>query len=197
MSLRTSALKSPLPLLALATAGFALPSTGCGLLLGNVRPVDEKSTRYGVTDLAKDNPAVWARLDATEEGADQRDPEATATEVSDVAFQAKTSPSIVALNSACRPSVVTHDKSLSDLTHELLLGISEVAQRVERSLTVQATPALETTLRGKMNGKPIAVRSVVLRRDACVYDLLYMAPPAQFSELEADFSRFVASLRLK
>lgn len=190
-------MKSRSRMTALLTALTALSFSGCGLLIGNIRPVDQKSDQYGVTDLSKEPSSVWTRLAPAESGVDARDPEATATEVSDVAYQAKTSPSIVALNSACRPSVESQDKSLQELTRELLLGISEVAQRVERELTIQASPALETTLQGKMNDKAIAVRTVVLRRGSCVYDLLYMAPPTQFADHERDFSRFVASLRLK
>ncbi|MGK5081680.1 hypothetical protein WDW37_00120 [Bdellovibrionota bacterium FG-1] len=171
--------------------------SGCGLLIGNVRPVDEKSDQYGVIDLAKEKPPIWDRLDPAQADAEHRDHENTSTEVSDVAFQAKHAPSIIALNSACRPTVETQDKSLQELTHELLLGISDISERNEQNLTVQATPALKTTLEGKMNSKPIKVSCVVLRRKACVYDLLYMSPPEYFTETESDFDHFVASLRLK
>jgi hypothetical protein len=182
---------------------YALAASGCGLLIGNVKPVDEKSDHYGVLDLSKDKPSAWTRLDPAEGEPDAtRDPETTRTEVSDVAFQAKRSPSIIALNSSCRPSTHKPEQGdekdqLRELTDQLLLGISGATQRVEKNLTIQTTPALETTLQGKMNGRPISVRTVVLRRNACVYDLLYMAPPTHFEENEKDFSNFVASLRIK
>jgi len=150
-----------------------------------------------VLDLAKDKPQTWRRLDANESGADAREPETTATEVSDVAFQRIGSSSIIALNSACRTRLEADEKSLRDLTHELLLGISEVTQRVEQNLTIQSTPALRTSLQGRINGNPISMRTLVLRRNSCVYDLLYMAPPAKFVQDESDFDKFVASLRLK
>jgi hypothetical protein len=189
-SSRTLLLAALLPFVLLA-------DTGCGLLFGTVKPVDEKSDQYGVMDLSKENPAVWTRLNATEEGGDVKHPETTATEISDVAFQSKKTAAIVSLNSSCRPNADNQNADLRTLTDPLLLGISNVAQRVEKNMTIQSTPALETTVEGQVNGQDISLRSVVLRRNSCVYDLLYMAPPAHFASNEADFSHFVASLRLK
>jgi hypothetical protein len=179
--------------LALMLLGFG---PGCGLLIGNVKPVDEKSDQYGMADLSKENPKVWTRLTPAQEGADGRDPETTATEVPDMAFQSSKTAAVISINSSCR-SGSAESKDLKALTNQLLFGISDISRRVEKDLAVQNTPALETTLQGRMNGNEIALRSVVLKRRACVYDLLYMAPPSNFAENEPEFNHFVASLRLK
>lgn len=189
----------------------ALDSSGCGLLIGNVKPVDEKSDQYGVADLSKDQPQVWKRLTDAQQGADAQDPEVTATEVPDVAFQSIKTAAVISINSSCRASTAgddaeydaskdpgqKQDDELRALAHQLTFGISDVSRRSERKLTVQGSPALQTQLQGKLRGNPIAIRTIVFKRGDCVYDLLYMAPPKHFAENERDFDHFVASLRVK
>jgi hypothetical protein len=174
-------------------------ATGCGLLIGNVKPVDEKSDQYGVADLAKENPKLWTRLTPAQEGADVREPETTSTEIPDVAFQSSRTAAVISINSSCRPTqrAELDHMDLQALTNQLTYGITDPAKRSERNLTIQSVPALESQVEGRMNGNPIAIKTVVLRKNSCVYDLLYMAPPAHFAENEPDFDHFVASLRLR
>lgn len=185
---RASLLLLPLTLLLLS---------GCGVLVGNVRPMDQKSESYGVDDLSEKNPD-WTKLDpqsvnSTPQG---QDPETTSTEVSDVTYQSKSTASIISLNSACRTGR-DENKDLRTLTNVLLLGASDVTLRDEKPLTLQNTPALQTTLLGKINGERVMLRTVVLKRQACVYDMVYVARPSTFQLHEGDFDHFVASLRLK
>jgi hypothetical protein len=176
----------------------ALPALeGCGVLVGNVRPVDQKSQSYGVTDLASTDPD-WMKLDAKNLGAEKNEDAATtSTEISDVAFQSKNTASIISINSACRNGNEYKNKDLKSLTEVLLLGASDVTLRDERDLSIQDTPALQTTLQGKINGERVKIRSVVLKRNNCVYDLVYIARPDNFTVHELDFAHFVTSLRLK
>src|SRR5689334_22833806 len=76
----------------------AMVFSSCSVLVGNVKPVDEKSENYGVADLSKEN-ADWVRV----EGEKSAKSAETNTEVADVAFQSKQTASIISLNSACRP----------------------------------------------------------------------------------------------
>jgi hypothetical protein len=187
-----------------AVLAFAFLSGGCGLLIGNVKPVEEKSDHYGVMDLAKPE---WKKLDplAAGSGEESRDPETTKTEIADAAFQSQKSAAIISINSSCRPALAGQASDdpeearaeLRKLSYLLLLGISDFSERTERNLTIQSVPALETTVQGKMSGAPIRLRTVVLKRATCVYDLMYMAEPSRFAASEKDFSDFVASLRVK
>jgi hypothetical protein len=187
-------------LLALPTLG--LYASGCAVVIGNVRPEDQKSDSYGVADLTKTNPD-WVRLDPKKgDGSDNYDPNTTPTEVSDVAYQSKATSSVISLNSACRPNREvpegrTIPEDLRALTDVLLLGASKVTLRTETSLTLQSSPALETTIMGLINGETVEIRAVVLRRRTCIYDLLYVSRPVSFAAHEPEFSQFVASLRLK
>lgn len=184
--------------LLLATASIALFASSCSVVVGNVKPVDEKSTNYGVMDLSTTH-SDWIKLDPqkTAEQDEGKGQSISQTEVSDVAFQSKSTASIISLDSACRHSNESSERDLKTLSNLLFLGITDVTLREEKGIEVQKTPALETTLRGKLNSEPMSFKTVVLRRQSCVYDLVYMARPRFFDSQVDDFSHFVASLRLK
>jgi len=174
--------------------------TGCGtgFIIGNTKPVDEKSESYGVMDLSKGNPD-WIKLDpkSVDINSTSQDAATTSTEISDVAFQSKGTAAIISLNSACRESKEYENKDLRTLTNVLLLGAADVTLRDEKEITVSANPALQTTIEGKINSEKIMLRTVVIKRRNCVYDLVYVARPQTFDAHVEDFSHFVASLRLK
>lgn len=176
-------------------------SSGCSVVVGNIKPLEEKSTAYGVADLSSSNPD-WKKLDpakTTAQNESVKVQDVSPTEVSDVAYQSSSTASIISLDSACRLSAdaLRPSQDLRSLTDLLLLGITDVTYRSERGMEVQKTPALETTIKGSLNGELMQIRTVVLKRQNCVYDLVYMARPTHFESQLADFSHFVASLRLR
>jgi hypothetical protein len=181
---------------------FALGASGCGVFIGNVRPEDSKSDAYGISDLSKESPD-WTKLDPKKSnGEEPYDPNTTPTEVSDVSYQSKKTSAVISINSACRanreaPPNKTVDQDLRDLTDILLLGDNDVTLRNENHVLVQGSPALETTILGKINQEKVEIRAVVLRRKTCIYDLLYVSRPETFTLNEPSFTHFVASLRLK
>lgn len=178
-----------------------LASSGCSVVVGNIKPLEEKSTAYGVADLSSSN-SDWKKLDpakTTAQNESVKVQDVSPTEVSDVAYQSSSTASIISLDSACRLSseALRPNQDLRSLTDLLLLGITDVTYRSERGMEVQKTPALETTIKGSLNGELMQIRTVVLKRQNCVYDLVYMARPTHFESQLADFSHFVASLRLR
>jgi hypothetical protein len=172
----------------LVAAALALFASGCAIV-GNVTPVDEKSETYQVVDLSKGS-SEWSKL-PPQAGA------SSDTSSSDVAYQSQKTASIVSLNSACRPTFETEHRDLKTFTNLLFLGISDITQRDEREFKLQGLPALETTLKGRLNNEEMMLRTVVLRRGECVYDLMFVARPEHFAENETDFAHFVDSLKLR
>ena len=177
-----------------------LTFTSCSTLVGNVKPVDEKSTAYGVIDLAKENPTVWNRLgDAELRPKDAQigsSKKAFSSEITDIAYQSKRTSAIISLNSSCREG----RGSVPDLApylRELLLGMSDISERTESTTQVSGTDALEGTVAGKMAGERTKIRALVLSKNGCIYDLMYISRPERFSTHESDFNRFVSSLRLR
>jgi hypothetical protein len=170
-------------------------TSGCGVLIGNVKPVEEKSQSYGVMELNKANPD-WERLDP-KKTADEPASEVSPTEIPDVAYQSRKTASIISIDSACRKHPENPPEDLRTLTNLLFLGMDDITLRKEEMQSVQNMPALVTTIRGKLNNEAVMLKTLVFRRSHCVYDLVYLARPEHFAENEADFTRFVSSLRLK
>jgi len=178
----------------LAALAIAASSVSCGLLIGNVKPVEEKSDDYSIMDLT-DGSSDWEKISrADERGEDARDEE---TEISDISYQSKRTASIISMNSVCRPGMQHKAQDLGAFTRELTLGISNISKKSERQITVSGQRAVETTIHGKMSGESMSLRSVVLRSGRCVYDLMFIARPAHFESQAGTFAAFVSSFKLE
>lgn len=177
-----------------------LTLASCSTIVGNVKPVDEKSDRYQIIDLSKEQPLVWRNLDAAQllpkDAQIGNNSDAFSSEVTDFAVQSRKTAAIISLNSACRKG----RGSLNDLKpylNELFLGITDITERSEATPIVAGVPALEGVVAGKMAGEKTKIRAIVLSKSDCVYDLMYISRPDRFPTHEADFNRFVSSLRLR
>lgn len=115
----------------------------------------------------------------------------------DFAFQSKKSGSIISLNSACKHFESYNKEDLDALTQELLLGISQVHLQEKNDIVLSQTPALQTLARGKLDNEEVMLKTVVLQKNNCVYDLVYIATPENFKSQEKDFSLFMNSLQLR
>lgn len=181
----------------------ALLLSGCSLLFGNIAPVSEKSGKYEAGAL----PEGWNALSPQEMGEVVDDPDDNAT--SDFAFQSEKTQSIISINTACRPSLdwdelvpegkraAENRKQLRSFAQQLLMGIEPVGQIDEKEVTVSRLPALETTMSGKLNDSDTRVRTVVMRKRDCIYDLMFVAQPQHFDTDVEAFSRFVASFKVR
>ena len=169
--------------------------SGCGILIGNTRPVEERSESYVVGDLAAVNPK-WIRVKPIpKDQASSTDREET--EVSDVTYHSTETESVIALNSSCRPSFGNPQHTLNLATQQLLMGMSHITERLEQSGDIAQTQGLETTIHGLISGRNFKMRVIVLKKGTCLYDLMYLSEPDQFPLHEKEFSYFVSSLRLK
>lgn len=171
----------------LISSGF-----GCSLFLGNIRPVEEKSTQYGILDLTKMNPD-WIKLD----NIPPPTPERPASEIPDTTYQSKKTGSVISINSICKDFDAPSEANLKASTNALLLGISGVSIQEQKPIPLWNSTALQTTLKGKIDQQERILRTVVVHKDKCTYDLMYIAEPKFFNLNEADFTRFVTSLNLK
>ncbi len=183
---------------------ISLSLAGCSILFGNIRPVVEKAGHYEVFDPTLENDEWVAMPNDNPAGADSSDD----TGQSDLAFQSKANGSIMSLNTACRPSLnwdaqvsaenreSENQRQLKIFTQQLLMGIRPSEKPGEKFISVSDQPALETTLSGTLAGSPTRVRTVVVRKGDCIYDLMYVSKPQVFDANEPLFSRFVASLKM-
>ena len=152
--------------------------------------MEEKSTRYHALELSEESTS-WKHLPS-------RDPKAHKIPISDVAYQSQKNASIISLNSICKTDQNPEgQRNLQELSRELLLGISQITFREEKEITLSGISALQTTITGHMDQERVTLRTIVLQKLECVYDLMYIARPETFDENEPDFSRFAKSLQIQ
>lgn len=169
----------------------ALSLSACSVLIGNIKPVSERSANYKFKDLASSTSgsSEWTKLDAAAVTSDKSG--ATPEDVSDIAFQSKKTAAIISINSTCRSRPEGEDPDLKTYTNSLLLGISPVVERTERQSKMGQIPVLDTILTGFLNGESVKIRAVVLKKQDCLFDIMYFSKTPRFAEHEITFEDFV------
>jgi len=82
------------------------------------------------------------------------------------------------------------DVPLTALTEHLIMGTTEREFDSQDVLPFDRREAMHTVLRAKLDGVPMQYDIYVMKKDGCVYDLVYVAPPGRFGDGAADFQRF-------
>jgi hypothetical protein len=86
------------------------------------------------------------------------------------------------------------DAPLSVLTEHLIMGTTERSIETQATIPFDGREAMRTTLDAKLDGVPMRYDIYVMKKDGCVYDLVYVAPPEPFVAGEPAFERFVGSV---
>jgi len=81
------------------------------------------------------------------------------------------------INSACEG---VQDAPLIGLTNELLIGTTEREILEQELRPFSRREALETIVTGKIDGVPRKRALFVIKKDGCVYDIIFDAPPEHF-----------------
>ncbi len=106
-----------------------------------------------------------------------------------VAYRVDADEATIAANGRCR--LDADDIPLASLTQHLFLRFTE--RQIERQETVpfDGREAMHTVMAAKLDGVPMKFDVWVLKKNGCVYDLVYMVPPDKFGRGSPDFTRFV------
>jgi hypothetical protein len=110
----------------------------------------------------------------------------------DIAYVAEDSPHLIALNATCEDY---EDAPLKVLTQQLLMGFTERKLIKEELRPLQDREALFSHYLAKMDGVPRELMFVVLKKDGCVYDFMYISPPGRFEEKLATFEEILKRFR--
>lgn len=86
------------------------------------------------------------------------------------------------------------DAPLSVLTEHLIMGTTERSIETQATIPFDDREAMRTTLAAKLDGVPMRYDIYVMKKDGCVYDLVYVAPPDPFVAGAPAFERFVENL---
>jgi hypothetical protein len=82
---------------------------------------------------------------------------------------------------------------LPAVASHLFFGLQEKRIQSRERFHLHDAPGVLTRLRGDLDGAPVEVEAVTLRRGGCLYDFVYVAPPAAFTAGHAAFQAFVES----
>jgi hypothetical protein len=160
--------------LALAVLPLALAAAACGhgdSFDGGILHKGDLSVRVGPI------PAQWTRVRI--EGAD-------------LAYRDEAREGSTMFDVRCGRS---SDAPLTVLTEHLIMGTTGRDFVTQETLPLDGREALHTLMRAKLDGVPMQYDIYVMKKDGCVYDLVYVAPPARFTAGAADFERFATGLR--
>jgi hypothetical protein len=86
------------------------------------------------------------------------------------------------------------DAPLSVLTEHLIMGTTERQFDAQDVIPFDGREAMHSVLRAKLDGVPMRYDIYVLKKDGCVYDLVYIAPPDRFADGSGEFERFAGGL---
>ncbi len=89
------------------------------------------------------------------------------------------------------------DVPLDVLTNHLLIGVESRFERSRRTLTLDGRAALRTRIDAELDGVPVALDLVVVKKDGCVYDLAMVASRAAFAARRPDFDHFVVAFAVE
>ncbi len=119
-------------------------------------------------------PASWSRVTATGTRLAFRDEAARAT---------------MLVNGRCGRDA--DDVPLAALTEHLFLRFTERTVDDEKLLPFDGREALRTVMTAKLDGVPRKFEAVVMKKDGCVYDLILITAPDDFTAAQAAFEPFV------
>jgi hypothetical protein len=107
-----------------------------------------------------------------------------------VAFRSDRDKATVALDGRCGKD--GDDVPLTALTRHLFLYFTERTVLSERTFTLDGRAALRTEMEAQLDGVPKRFTVVVLKKDGCVYDFIYVEDVPGSAEGRSEFDRFVA-----
>jgi hypothetical protein len=110
----------------------------------------------------------------------------------DVTYLSRDSGHSLSVNATCEDH---DDPPLKVLTQHLLMGFTAretISQTTQRMVDREA---LRTHVRAALDGVPVELELVVLKKDGCVYDFTYVSPEGQLAAREAVFEQVLANFQ--
>jgi hypothetical protein len=107
----------------------------------------------------------------------------------DLAFSEVDTGRALSINSTCEGH---DDPPLPVLTRHLLMGFTERQEQSQQLISMDGREALRSRYTAKLDGVPVELELVVLKKDGCVFDFTYVAPPGQAELRMADFDALLA-----
>jgi hypothetical protein len=155
----------------LTLALLALPlSTGCRRVSFEDSMLSKRDVDYRVGEL----PSHWRRVYLKD---------------NDLAFSEEGTGRALSINSTCEGH---DDPPLPVLTRHLVMGFTDREEQSQKRIHLDGREALRSRYLARLDGVPVELEMVVLKKDGCVFDFTYVAPPGQAEERMTDFDGLLA-----
>jgi hypothetical protein len=89
------------------------------------------------------------------------------------------------------------DTPLAALTKHLIIGTTERDYVSEKVVPMDGREALHTVLKAKLDGVLMQYDILVMKKDGCVYDLVYVSSPEKFATGAPAFEEFARGFRTR
>jgi hypothetical protein len=96
---------------------------------------------------------------------------------------------VIEANASCRDDAEA--TPLAALTRLLLIGYTDRDIKAQAKVPLDEREALRTLVDAKLDGVPMSLELYVMKRNGCIFDLSYAAPPDRFTRGSSDFAQFV------
>lgn len=160
---------------------FACMLTGCALLFPD--RTAPKSLNYQV---APPSPP-WQKILVGD------DPNSIDALKADLAYENPQTGAIISINSLCRKY---SEHNLEALTNNLVRGIDNRKTVSKTSTKVIDSEALDSVFEGVVDNVNLKIRTVVLIKNFCSYDFIYVSLPEKELNSKDAFEAFIASFRV-
>jgi len=147
-----------------------MPLMGCHRTTFKDSVLTKPAVRYRIGPL----PAYWERVWLDD---------------NDLAFAEEGTGRALSINATCEGH---DDPSLDVLTRHLLAGFTDRQEVASWRIPLAGREALRSRYLAKMDGVPVQLELVVLKKDNCVFDFTYVAPPGLADARMADFDGVLA-----
>lgn len=101
----------------------------------------------------------------------------------------------IVADALCGPKY--NDAPLPRLAQDLFFGMTDKKIEKEKIFTLSGREALSLQGVGKVDGVPIKMNVVVLKRNFCEYDFVYLAPPHLFYQGIKDFEGYLHGIKIR
>lgn len=112
----------------------------------------------------------------------------------DLVLEAPRRHAVMAAHASCGGVLPTRD--LPILARHLRFGVERLALIEQKTAAVAGHSGLRSRFLGSLEGSSVEIEHYVLKAGGCVHDLIYAAPPEEFSKGQDEFSKFVGSFAL-
>ena len=174
------------------TCLFLLFLNGCSVLIGRVKPVEEKAVEPNLVQVQSLDP-TWKKLSI------QSEHQGTAEEnedIPDAAWQSSKTAAVISLNSACRQFTDT-ESNLKNITETITTPWDRLEIISQKEISFAGHPALETIAQGYYLRRERKFQLIVVKSPSCIYDMIFLSPLDTYDQEVTLFQRFRDNLRLK